>query len=208
MSTPSSFRKVRLSEGRNSDHPIVLAEIYRDYPVQQLEFIENQWSKARENATAAGFVKGLAPLEHSHWDWRNKAESIGAGHHMLVAVEYEGDVQGLMAVLRQPKPARLGEGHVVYIDYLESAPWNLKDGSQPPRFFGVGKVLIAEAIRLSLEMNLNGLIGLHSLPQAESFYLRCQMTRVGPDREYFDLTYFEFTNQQAMDWLAALGEMP
>jgi hypothetical protein len=113
-----------------------------------------------------------------------------------------------MAVLGTPRRARLGGGHVVYVDYVESAPWNLKGTVVSPRFLGVGTVLIAEAVRLSLEMGLGGRVGLHSLPQAEPFYARCRMTRVGPDPSYYDLTYFEHAGQEALDWLASLGEAP
>src|SRR5437773_8751001 len=105
---------------------------------------------------------GLLPLEHSHWDWRNKADSV---------------------------------------DYLESAPWNLRCSSILPRLMGVGTVLIAEAVRLSLELGLEGRVGLHSLPQAEAFYkIRCGMTEFGADPGYFDLTYFEYNGQQATAW--------
>jgi hypothetical protein len=34
------------------------------------------------------------------------------------------------------------------------------------------------------------------------------MTRVGPDPNYYDLTYFEYTGQHATDWLASIGESP
>jgi hypothetical protein len=94
---------------------------------------------------------------------------------------------------------------VVYVDYVESAPWNLKGYADVPRFLGVGTILIAEAIRLSLEMGLEGRVGLHSLPQAEAFYAKCQMTRVGPDPAYYELTYFEYASQQATAWLTATG---
>jgi hypothetical protein len=67
---------------------------------------------------------------------------------------------------------------------------------------------MAEAIRLSLEMGLGGRLGLHSLPQAEAFYIRCRMTRVGLDPHYFDLAYFEHTGQNATEWLGSIGEFP
>ena len=55
-------------------------------------------------------------------------------------------------------------------------------------------------------MGLEGRVGLHSLPQAEGFYkTRCKMTDFGKDSGYFDLTYFEYTGQQATEWLAAIG---
>lgn len=206
MSTPSLRRDVKLIDGGASRRRFVPAQLYRDYPFLELESIEALWAEAREHTATAGLVAGLAPLEHTHWDWRNKADSVEAGHHMLVAVECGSEAQGIMAVLRTPRPAQLGDGHVVYVDYVESAPWNLKGSAAPPRYLGVGTILIAEAVRLSLEMGLGGRVGLHSLPQAEAFYTRCGMAKVGPDPHYYDLTYFECTGQQATGWLASVGE--
>jgi hypothetical protein len=34
------------------------------------------------------------------------------------------------------------------------------------------------------------------------------MTRAGADPGYYDLTYFEYTGEQAVNWLAAIGETP
>jgi hypothetical protein len=207
MSDLPSSRKVKLIDARAAGRPIIVGEVYREYPPALLDDIERMWADARKEAAAAGLAAGLDPLEHSHWDWRHKAESVEEGRHMLVAVECDSSVQGLMAVLRSPRSGRLGDGKVVYVDYLETAPWNLKGSAASPRFLGVGTVLIAEAVRLSLEMALGGAVGLHSLPQAEAFYShRCRMTRVGLDADYYDLTYFEYTNQQATDWLATIGE--
>jgi hypothetical protein len=124
---------------------------------------------------------------------------------MLVAVEAKCDVQGMMAVLRTPRHSHASRKDVVYVDYLESAPWNLKISTNQPRFLGVGTVLIAEAIHLSLEMGLEGRVGLHSLPQAETFYKgRCRMSKFGADPSYSDLTYFEYTGQQAIEWMATI----
>jgi hypothetical protein len=206
MSTPSLRRDVRLIDGRVPRRPFIAAQLYRDYPIVELDTIEARWGQAREQAATSGQIPGLAPLEHTHWDWRNKADSVEAGYHMLVAIECQGEPQGIMAVLRTPRPSKICESQIVYVDYLESAPWNLRSSSGSPRFIGVGTILVAEAVRLSLEMGLAGRVGLHSLPQAETFYLRCKMTKVGADPHYYDLTYFEYTGQQATDWLNSIGE--
>ena len=96
-------------------------------------------------------------------------------------------------------------GRVVYVDYLEVAPRNLRVGQHLPRFLGVGTAMMAEAVRISLEEGFGGLIGLHSLEQAERFYAeRCRMTRVGSDSAYYDLVYFEYPEGAAESWLAAL----
>jgi hypothetical protein len=208
MSYPSSLRRVELVDGRASERPVIEAQLYRDYPSSQLEVVESQWAEAREQAGAAGLAAGLAPLEHSHRDWRTKADSVEGDRHMLVAVECAGEAQGVMAVMRTPRPGKLSAEQVVYVDYVESAPWNIKRAAVLPRFLGVGTILIAEAVRLSLEMGLGGRVGLHSLPQAEAFCNRCGMTRIGADADYYDLSYFEFTGKQAVDWLASIGATP
>jgi hypothetical protein len=79
MSSPSSCRHVTLIDLRAPGRPLIKAELYRDYPLNPLDIIEAQWSQAREKAATAGLIKGLTPLEHGHWDWRNKAESVEAG---------------------------------------------------------------------------------------------------------------------------------
>jgi hypothetical protein len=112
-----------------------------------------------------------------------------------------------MAQLGTPRPSPCSEAIVLHVDYLESAPWNAAQALAVPRFLGVGTVLLAEAVRISGEMGLGGRVGLHALPQAEDFYRsQCRMTEFGKDVDCFDLTYFEFTSQQATDWLAATGE--
>jgi hypothetical protein len=169
---------------------------------------EDAWATARKEADDRRIADGQIPLEHGHWDWRNKAETIKARFHRLVAVIAESEVQGLMAVLALPRAARVSSGGLLYVDYLETAPWNLKGGSTPPRFLGVGTVLLAEAVRMSVEAGLEGRVGLHSLPEAEPFYDKCRMTRQGPDSKYFDLTYYEFRDLDGLAWLKLIGVSP
>jgi len=78
MSTPSSRRTVHLIDARVPARPLIAADLYRDYPAVELEVIEARWAQARDEAAIAGLVQGLTPLEHAHWDWRNKAESVDA----------------------------------------------------------------------------------------------------------------------------------
>ena len=111
-----------------------------------------------------------------------------------------------MAVARLPRSGRLAGGSVVYLDYLEAAPWNLKSPLAAARFKGVGIALLADAVRLSIETGLDGRMGLHSLPQAEPFYTRCGMIRVGEDPDYYGLPYYEYTGPQAAEWLASMEE--
>lgn len=205
-SVPTTRRLVRLVDAQQGHLPVVLVDLYRDWPPENLEIVEARWATARTGLAAVLSQSGVDLPEHSHWDWRNKSESVADGHHRLVAVIANEESQGLMAVQTSPRWARTDDGEVVYVDYLEAAPWNLRHAAAPPRFLGVGTALLAEAVRISLELGLDGRVGLHSLRQAEPFYNRIGMSAFGPDEAYFDLSYFEFTAAQASNWMSLIGE--
>lgn len=60
--------------------------------------------------------------------------------------------------------------HLVYVEYLEAAPWNRRGIPNRNQCKGVGTILIAAAIQLSMDEGNRRRIGLHSLPQADTFY--------------------------------------
>ncbi len=91
---------------------------------------------------------------------------------------------------------------LVYVDYIATAPWNLRSLTDTPRYRGVGKVLIEAAITFSRDCGMGGRIGLHALPQAESFYRdTCGMTDLGEDANEYDLRYFEMDESQVAAFL-------
>lgn len=193
-------RIVRLINARDATRPFVAARLRRDCAADVLDVVERDWALARQQ------LAGVVSLEHAHWDWRNKSNSVRVGHHCLTVVECEGEIQGLVALARNPRAGTLSRNHVLYVDYLEVAPWNLRVATTTPRFIGVGTALMVDAIRLSWEQGQDGRVGLYSLPQAESFYARCGLTRIGLDPNYYDLVYYECTGPQALSWLASIGE--
>ncbi|MGE6711914.1 hypothetical protein ACQKI2_17570, partial [Hyphomonas sp. NPDC076881] len=89
--------------------------------------------------------------------------------------------------------------HLVYIDFVEAAPWNRREIlGELPKFSGAGSILIRAAIEYSKVEGFKGRIGLHSLPQANDFYAnRVRMTDLGQDSNYQNLRYFEMTPEQA-----------
>jgi hypothetical protein len=109
-------------------------------------------------------------------------------------------VQAMMMVDLDTKRCRLEAQRgkpLVYIEYLSAAPWNLHDFVDTPLYKGAGTILMKTAIELSLELEYGGRIGLHSLRQADPFYIGCGMTDLGPDPAYYGLRYFEMTPEQA-----------
>lgn len=87
------------------------------------------------------------------------------------------------------------------IEYLENAPWNISLLPGKPRLVPVGKILLAATVQESQTRGYDGRVGLHSLPQAESFYRSLGMTDFGTDHAYYGLNYFEFDSLAAQRWL-------
>jgi hypothetical protein len=114
-------------------------------------------------------------------------------------------MQGLMVVCLTGKDARLDPDKgkpLVYVDFVETAPWNAKEFTSAPIYKGVGVRLIQAAARSSVGEGFSGRIALHSLPQSRPFYTTaCEMTALGPDAGYSNLEYFELTAADAVELL-------
>ncbi len=143
--------------------------------------------------------------QSAHWDWSRKVDEVeGLLGFRNFCVTTDGMTQGLMR-LDLTKSARLNMQlgkPMVYVDYLEVAPWNQPFGGSPIRYRGVGSALLIAAVALSVEEDFKGRIGLHSLPQSESFYRHLNMVDMGPDARYQNLHYFEITPEAAQALLA------
>lgn len=173
-----------------------------------LDDVEATWQPARVQGLHRLYQAGVPPRdwpESRHWDWRRKqAEVRGILAYRGFCIVCEGRVQGLMQVMTTQVcrlPGQRGKP-LVYIDYLESAPWNQHGFSARPRFKGVGTVMLRAAVQLSLDEGFRGRIGLHSLPQSEAYYGRTGLRSLGPDLSKQGLMYFEMAPQQASDFLS------
>lgn len=166
---------------------------------QHLVDVEERWRPMLEASRAS-----RRRLEHAHWNWRAKMAAIRTLlAYRSFAVEQAGVTQGLMSV-STTESARLADQKgkpLIYVEYLEVAPWNLRQVVAEPRLVGVGTVLLAAAITLSMEEGFRGRIGLHSLPQSETFYHRCGLEALGLDPAKESLCYFEMTADAALRFL-------
>lgn len=135
-----------------------------------------------------------------HWCWPKKIARVqGLLAFRGFSVVAQGVTQGL-AQLDLTKTCRelSQKGKpLIYVEYLEVAPWNRSELCVLPRLRGVGTVMLTAAVALSNEEGFKGRIGLHSLPQADAFYRKIGMTDLGPDPSYQNLRYFEMTVEQA-----------
>jgi hypothetical protein len=155
--------------------------------------------------------QGLPPPANEHWDWLMKAGWLSLAGYRSLGVECEGIMQGLMLVVTDGHYARLAPElgrPLAYVDYLQTAPWNDGDLVDKPRFGAVGSHLLDGAVKLSLDLEYAGRIGLHSLPASEGFYRRLGLTAVEverQDRHALGLWYFEMTKQGAEEFLQLRG---
>lgn len=185
----------------------VPAELHDKITRENLNDWECEWRPAMRavvrDIRASGASAASLP-QTSHWDWEQKVQRVqGLLAFQSFAVVALGKTQGLMRV-ELNHVARIADQSgkpLVYVEYLEVAPWNRGDVDEQ-RFRGVGTALVTAAIDLSIAEGFGGRIGLHSLPQAESYYREfCEMTDLGRDPAYDSLRYFEMTAAQAAEFL-------
>jgi hypothetical protein len=168
------------------------------------------WLPARDqclNILQAANAPPEAYPQSAHWNWMDKTRSMqGLLALQGLSIRCEGRTQGLMRIDLASEQCQLESQRsqpMVYVDYIEIAPWNwIGPYFNPPRFRWAGQILLRAAVEISLDQAFKGRIGLHSLPQASSFYRRCGLTDCGPDPNYpRNLPYFEATPEQAMAFL-------
>lgn len=186
------------------------AELWDSITERQMEDWERQWAPALIDGLQRLQLAGV-PFKNWpqswHWNWRKKTQAMqGLLATPGFSVMCCGITQGLMLVERVAHRCQIPEQagkHLIYVDFLETAPWNRKDLFNPPRYKGIGSLLIRAAIELSREEGFKGRIGLHSLPQANNWYANmCGMADLGADAHKQNLHYFEMTPGQAGAFIA------
>ena len=186
------------------------AQLWHAITEQQLADWEGEWVpelfKAIQRLRRGGIERRHWP-QSRHWDWRRKATVLqGMLANPGFGIVCDGLTQGMMIVDIVKHRGRLDDQrgqHLVYVEFVENAPWNRAELFNPPRYRGVGSILIRAAVALSEELEFHGRIGLHSLPQANGFYANtCGMTDLGADRDHEGLRYFEMTPDQARAFIA------
>ena len=184
----------------------VSAQLWDGITPKQIRDWSAQWT--------AGIAEGMCRLLQAqvprekwpkslYWNWRQKSQAFNpliskAGFSVMC----ENQTQGMMFVDLAQHRCKLKEQagkHLVYVDFVETAPWNREEFLAEPRYHGVGTLLMRAAIKRSRDEEFGGRIGLHSLPESEEFYRRvCGMTDLGTDsKQESYLRYFEMTPDQA-----------
>jgi hypothetical protein len=150
--------------------------------------------------------------QHAHWDWSRKARAISAAPNYVIAgLTIDDEMQALLLwedeFVTGRHPDQLGRP-LVYVHFVSSAPWNDRDIVEAPKYKGSGTLLIRAAVERSIELGYKGRLGLHALPQAESFYRdRCKMADLDVDTTgpHKGLRCFEFTSELSDKFIKELA---
>ena len=169
--------------------------------VEELIQTEAEWRRFRADVGAS--ARAIVP-EHNHWDWSKKARNLKLAAYRCMGISFAGQTQGLVMVSLLALPGR-STAHrgkpVLYVKYVESAPWNLRSYAGDNAKFGwIGTGLIRAAIAVSIDQEFRGRIALHSLPRAESFYGQF-MEDFGLSPDVENLRYYELSADGAAQFL-------
>jgi hypothetical protein len=191
----------------------VEAEIFDEVTVEHFIETKADWRPVGLEAVRAlskDPSRAILVPRHLHWDWTRKEAELKLLALKFYGISRHGRLQGIRKVDTVGRSCRLPEQQgkpLVYIDYLETAPWNIKllmdPLGKPQQYRGVGTRLVEAAVLQSEKEGFKGRLGLHSLPGSEGFYIKeCGLTPVGRDPHKQNLLWCEFTPEQAQRYLA------
>ncbi len=185
------------------DKSVIDAVLHTELAPSVLIDVEREWRPIRLATARELYSQGRSGEipQHFQWDWGAKSGKLQLLAYRCLGIECAKKWQGLLMVKLTGGMARLDPDKgkdLVYIEYLESAPWNLAVMVETPLYGGIGSVLMRAAVQLSYDEGFHGRLGLHALPQAEEFYRNdCEMHSCGPDLSYENLPYYEMTRNDA-----------
>ena len=183
---------------------MVEATLHTDLAPVDLALLERTWSPKRValfNALEKASVPRQDRPQSLHWDWGKKVPELKLLEARGFGVLCEGDWQGAMMTKTASSVSRLEATRrkpIVYVDYLELAPWNWKVTplKRQGRYGGMGTLLFLQADLQRFDEGFGGRVGLHALPQAATFYAGLGLKRVAHD-DAKRLPYYELDSQAA-----------
>jgi len=131
----------------------VEAELFDEVTVEHFLETQQEWRPVVLKAARQLAMQGARELipQHFHWDWTAKAPELSVLANTFYGISYENKLQGLMKLetvgefCRCRLPEQEGKP-LVYVDYVEVAPWNLKQLmlglGEKPRFNAIGSRLV------------------------------------------------------------------
>lgn len=145
----------------------------------------------------------LTQIDWQDWEWKwiNKTYHTKTDNcNEWFYLEIDSKVEAA-CLIYYPKDSCLNPSErIFYVEYLAVAPWNRYTPLEEQRNKGLGSLLLLQAINcLAIKYNTSGRFSLHSLMQAEGYYInRLKMQHVAtqdkPSLKYFELPEHEVSN--------------
>jgi hypothetical protein len=174
---------------------LVDASILREISQNGFRVAAEPWNAAKAFFRAQSTWRSSDIPENDSSDWQDKAATAPGDLHQLVGVATD-EIQGMMMVALVPQPSRkLGreDQPVLYIEYLDIAPWNLPEyAGEHARYRRVGISLLAVAVEMGVVLGCERRLALRSLPNSRLFYEQVGFERIGFD-ESENLDWFELS---------------
>lgn len=204
------FEEAQLHHAISQQHVEDVEQTWKPILQQHLSDLKKKHQYGTDKFDPEKLFNEMAVLmiQDAGWDWGKKYKVLSSTFgYSSCALICNQQIQGLgyfetsethKSRIITDKPTG-----VLYVEFIASAPWNRKQIAKQ-QYAGIGEALITHAIDLSFAEDLNGRVGLHSLPQAEDFYLtKCGMQDFGIDAGK-EMRYFEMSHEQANEWLAKI----
>lgn len=150
-------------------------------------------------------VKAWVPVlkrhaeEDASWDWAQILREHGSLRRARLNVyDYailrcQRRTQALM-IMEIANHRNRADKPIVYVEYLAIAPWNRPGIQHPREFVGCGSALIEHSVERSVSLGYGGLVGLHTLPGARSFYIGIGFKDLGADSQEGGLHYLQLND--------------
>lgn len=186
------------------DKEPVEAYLHSGLQADDLLVIEREWATYRQqlhHELLINCVERSSWPQSMHWNWKTKAPKLRLLAVEGFAISHESSWQAVVMIDVASYVSRIESGKpLLYIDFIEVAPWNwtIRELGKKREFGGCGKILFRRLLKKSFDEGFKGRVGCHALPQAESFYEGdCRMQRFGPDSKKENLVYFELDAEEA-----------
>jgi len=200
---------IEITRGDGTEE-IVIAVLIDGLTIEEADQADQSWEGPFFDMAAkyakAGLRVDLLPPSWV-WDWRTKIEEEAKPEWCFFGIEYDGRMQGMLAVDTYKQPCVYSEdspdsSEGLYLCYICAAPWNmgyyLEKVGEEAQFDDIGSVLLEVAVYKSIECGCEGRLVLHSLKEAEHFYRKRGMIEIGVDSTHpREFTRFELSTEGA-----------
>ena len=193
-----------------------LLEISNGYSFEKSLYCDQEWKLY--HAQVMAYLKTL-PEEEAielakkidsqdwHWKWLDKTYFLKTEDcNEWFYLSIDSEVQAA-CLIYFPKDSYLNPSeNIFYVEYLAVAPWNRYTPIEDQRNKGLGRLLLLKAITyLANKYKNSGRFSLHSLTQAEGYYINKLKMQHVESNDKPSLKYFELPEHEVSSIIGAVA---